>query len=83
MQLPFPEIPPETTAEIDCLVDTILNGSDDCDEQLQNIIYACYQLSDKQISVIEGYFRKTNAESNKSDFAENEAASGDILSAII
>lgn len=83
MQLPFPEIPPETAEKIDRLIDAVLNGGCDCEEQLQNIIYACYQLSDKQISVIEGYFRKTNAESKELDFAEYEVASSDILSAII
>ncbi|MBR7104547.1 MAG: N-6 DNA methylase [Lentisphaeria bacterium] len=53
MQLPFPEISPETAERIDRLTEQILAGSYGCHEELQNLIYSCYQLSPEQIAFVE------------------------------
>ena len=53
LQLPFPEISPETAVEIDRLTGYILNGCVEADERLQELIYRCYRLSPEQIQVVE------------------------------
>ena len=53
LQLPFPAISPEKSAEIDHLVDMILSGSDAAETSLQNLIYESYRISDEEIEFIE------------------------------
>ena len=53
LQLPFPEISPETAVEIDRLTGYILDGCAEADEPLQELIYRCYRLSPEQIQVVE------------------------------
>ena len=54
MQLPFPEISPETAAQIENMTDQILGGKN-CHESLQKMIFDCYHLSDNQISTVQKY----------------------------